>query len=38
LSTAAVRRQFGRPVGQYQVGQNVIMVYDYNLLTRLGGR
>jgi hypothetical protein len=38
LSTAAVRRQFGRPAGQYLVGQNVIMVYDYNLLTRLGGR
>src|SRR5215472_2131733 len=38
LSVAAVRRQFGRPAGQYLVGQNVIMVYDYNLLTRLGGR
>ena len=38
LSTAAVRRQFGRPAGQFLVGQNVIMVYDYNLLTRLGGR
>src|SRR5215471_15147699 len=38
LSTAAVRRQFGRPARQYLVGQNVIMVYDYNLLTRLGGR
>jgi hypothetical protein len=37
LSIAAVRRQFGRPAGQYLVGQNVIMVYDYNLLTRLGG-
>src|SRR5215472_14155098 len=41
LSVAAVRRQFGRPAGQYLVGQNVIMVYDYNLLTQLavlGGR
>jgi hypothetical protein len=37
LSIAAVRRQFGRPARQYLVGQNVIMVYDYNLLTRLGG-
>jgi hypothetical protein len=38
LSTAAVRSHFGRPVRQYLVGQNVIMVYDYNLLTRLAGR
>lgn len=35
LSTATVRESFGRPVRQYQVGQYVIMVYDYNLLSRL---
>jgi hypothetical protein len=39
LSTATVRASFGRPARQYQVGQYyVIMVYDYNLLTKLGGR
>ena len=26
---------FGRPAHQYQVGQYVVMVYNYNLLTRL---
>jgi len=34
-TTAAARRSFGRPAHQYQVGQYVVMVYDYNLLTRL---
>ncbi len=38
LSTAAVRKSFGRPAHQYQVGQYVIMTYDKNLLTRLKGR
>jgi len=38
LSTATVRKRFGRPAHEYQVGQFVIMVYDYNLLTKLGGR
>ena len=36
VTTAAARRSFGAPVRQYQVGQYVVMVYDYNLLTRLG--
>jgi len=35
ITTAAARRSFGRPAHQYQVGQYVVMVYDYNLLTRL---
>ena len=30
-----VRARFGRPAAQYQIGQDVIMLYDYNLLTRL---
>ncbi len=38
LSTAAARKSFGRPAHQYQVGQYVVMVYDYNLLTRLANR
>ena len=36
VTTAAALRSFGRPAHQYQVGQYVVMVYDYNLLTRLG--
>ena len=36
LPVTEVRASFGRPVAQYQVGQDVIMLYDYNLLTRLG--
>ncbi len=38
LSTTTVRNSFGHPIHQYQVAQYVIMVYDYNLLTRLSGR
>jgi hypothetical protein len=39
LSTVTVRASFGRPARQYRVGQYyVIMVYNYNLLTKLGGR
>ena len=38
LSTATVRKSFGRPAHQYQVEGYVVMVYDYNLLTRLKGR
>ena len=38
LSTGTVREAFGRPARQYRVGQYVVMVYGYNLLTRLGGR
>jgi hypothetical protein len=36
VTTAAALRSFGRPAHQYQVGPYVVMVYDYNLLTRLG--
>jgi hypothetical protein len=38
LSTATVRKSFGRPDHEYAVGNYTIMVYDYNLLTKLGGR
>ncbi len=36
ITTAAALRSFGPPAHQYQVGQYVVMVYDYNLLTRIG--
>jgi hypothetical protein len=35
LSVTEVRARFGRPAAQYLVGQDVIMLYDYNLLTRV---
>jgi hypothetical protein len=35
LSVTQVRARFGRPAAQYQVGLDVIMLYDYNLLTRV---
>ena len=38
LSILAVRKRFGQPAREYTVGPYVVMVYDYNLLTRLGGR
>lgn len=38
LSTSRVREVFGRPAHQYVLGQNVIMVYKYNLLTKLHER
>jgi hypothetical protein len=38
VSKAAVRYSFGAPAHQYQIGQYVVMVYNYNLLTRLSGR
>jgi hypothetical protein len=38
LSIPRVRKRFGQPVREYTVGPYVVMVYDYNLLTRLGGR
>jgi hypothetical protein len=38
LSVATVRESFGRPVKQYRIAQYVIMIYNYNLLTRLSGR
>ena len=38
ISTSSARKSFGRPAHQYQVGRYEIMVYDYNLLTRVTGR
>jgi hypothetical protein len=35
LPVPAVRASFGPPAAQYQVGNEVIMLYNYNLLTRL---
>ncbi|MGH3247063.1 MAG: hypothetical protein ACRDOI_12730, partial [Trebonia sp.] len=37
LSPAAVRASFGPPAAQHQVGADLIMLYPYNLLTRLRG-
>jgi hypothetical protein len=38
LSVPVVRRYYGRPAREYAVGQYRIMVYDYNLLTRVAQR
>jgi hypothetical protein len=38
LTPQNVRKSFGRPAHQYQVGQYLIMVYNHNLLPKLGGR
>jgi hypothetical protein len=38
LPVSTARAAFGRPARQYQVGGYVVMVYDYNLLTRVQGR
>jgi len=38
LSVAAARARFGRPAGEYHVGIDIVMIYRYNLLTRLNGR
>ena len=38
LSVAEVRARFGRPAAEYHVGDDVIMIYRYNLLTRLHSR
>jgi hypothetical protein len=38
LSIPTVRKRFGQPAREYTVGPYVVMVYDYNLLTRLEGR
>ena len=38
LSASVVRRYYGRPAREYAVGQYRIMVYDYNLLTRVAQR
>ena len=35
LPVTEVSARFGRPAAQDQIGQDVIMLYDYNLLTRL---
>jgi hypothetical protein len=37
LSPAAVRASFGPPAAEHRVGQDLIMLYRYNLLTRLRG-
>ncbi|HWG01556.1 MAG TPA: hypothetical protein VG164_06885 [Trebonia sp.] len=38
LSVRAARKDFGAPAHEYHVGEYVILVYKYNLLTRLRGR
>jgi hypothetical protein len=37
LSPAAVRASFGPPAAEHRVGQDLVMLYRYNLLTRLRG-
>ena len=37
LSPAAVRASFGPPAAEHKVGQDLVMLYRYNLLTRLQG-
>ncbi len=37
LSPAAVRASFGAPAAEHEVGQDLVMLYRYNLLTRLHG-
>ena len=38
LTVASARARFGRPAAEYRVGGDVVMIYRYNLLTRLQGR
>jgi hypothetical protein len=38
LTVASVRARFGPPAAEYQVGGDIVMVYRYNLLSRLHGR
>jgi hypothetical protein len=38
LAVASVLAGFGRPAAEYHVGGDVVMIYRYNLLTRLRGR
>jgi hypothetical protein len=38
LAVASVLARFGRPAAEYRVGGDVVMIYRYNLLTRLHGR
>jgi hypothetical protein len=35
---ATARARFGRPAAEYNVGGHIVMIYHYNLLTRLHGR
>jgi hypothetical protein len=37
LSPTAVRARFGAPAAEHRIGQDVVMLYRYNLLTRLAG-
>jgi hypothetical protein len=37
LSIPLVRQHFGRPAHEYRVGPYEVMVYDYNLLTKVSG-
>jgi hypothetical protein len=37
LRPAQVRVRFGAPVAEHRIGPDVILLYDYNLLTRLSG-
>jgi hypothetical protein len=38
LSVRTARKDFGKPAHEYHVGDYVVLVYKYNLLTRLSGR
>ena len=38
ITVASARARFGRPAAEYHVGADVVMIYRYNLLTRLQGR
>ena len=38
LTVAIVRARFGPPAAEYHVGGDVVMIYRYNLLSRLHGR
>ena len=38
LTVANVRARFGPPAAEYHVGGDVVMIYRYNLLSRLHGR
>jgi len=38
LTVASVRARFGPPAAEYHVGGDIVLVYRYNLLSRLGGR
>src|SRR3984957_10622531 len=38
LTVATARARFGRPAAAYNVGGHIVMIYHYNLLTRLHDR